>query len=109
MPEYFYLLLGEPGVGVLADAMKMFKLSVSLRQSRKPFWQKRYHDRNLSSHAALVDALRYVHRNPIKRGLVTEPEDWPWSSYARQYTTGRVGRVCVRVVRVGQGGAEMDG
>jgi putative transposase len=22
-----------------------------------------------------------MHRNPITRGLVANPEDWPWSSY----------------------------
>jgi hypothetical protein len=22
-----------------------------------------------------------VHENPMKRGLVTHPEDWPWSSW----------------------------
>ena len=25
--------------------------------------------------------LRYLHRNPVKRGLVKEPGDWEWSSF----------------------------
>jgi hypothetical protein len=36
--------------------------------------------------------LRYMHRNPIKRGLVFKPEDWPWSSF-RHYATGFEGVV----------------
>ena len=28
-----------------------------------------------------------MHRNPVKRGLVERPEDWPWSSF-RHYLTG---------------------
>jgi putative transposase len=24
-----------------------------------------------------VEKLRYMHRNPVKRGLVATPEDWP--------------------------------
>jgi putative transposase len=28
-----------------------------------------------------VEKLRYMHRNPLKRGLVTHPKDWPWSSF----------------------------
>ena len=31
--------------------------------------------------------IRYIHRNPVKRGLVEKPEDWPWSSF-RHYATG---------------------
>jgi REP element-mobilizing transposase RayT len=25
--------------------------------------------------------LNYMHNNPVKRGLVKEPSDWPWSSW----------------------------
>ena len=28
-----------------------------------------------------------LHRNPVRRGLAADPEDWPWSSY-RHYLTG---------------------
>lgn len=36
--------------------------------------------------------LRYLHRNPVKRGLVTEPENWKWSSY-RHYAFREIGVV----------------
>jgi hypothetical protein len=26
------------------------------------------------------DTLHYMHFNPVERGLVSRPEDWPWSS-----------------------------
>jgi hypothetical protein len=38
--------------------------------------------------------LRYMHRNPVKRGLVQEPEQWLWSSF-RYYKYGEVGLVGV--------------
>ncbi len=25
--------------------------------------------------------MEYIHRNPVRRGLVTRPEEWTWSSY----------------------------
>ena len=28
-----------------------------------------------------VEKLRYMHRNPMKRGLVESPEQWAWSSF----------------------------
>jgi len=41
-----------------------------------------------------VEKLRYMHRNPVKRGLVQEPEQWPWSTF-RYYQYGET-----RLVRV---------
>jgi putative transposase len=39
-----------------------------------------------------VEKLRYMHRNPVVRGLVARPEDWPWSSF-RHYASGIEGTV----------------
>jgi len=36
--------------------------------------------------------LRYLHRNPVKRGLVSNLEDWKWSSY-RHYAFREIGIV----------------
>ncbi len=94
MPEHLHVIVSEPSTGVLADAMKMFKLSVANRQAVRPFWQKRYYDRNLCTHNAMVECLRYTHRNPVARGLVREAEEWPWSSY-RHYLLGETRRVTV--------------
>ena len=35
---------------------------------------------------------RFHHRNPVVRGLVERPEDWPWSSF-RHYFAGADGVV----------------
>jgi putative transposase len=56
------------------------------------FWQKRYYDFNIRNHAQFVEKLRYIHRNPVKRGLCERAEDWEWSSF-RRYATGCDGRV----------------
>ncbi len=56
------------------------------------FWQKRYYDFNIRNHAPFVEKLRYIHRNPVKRGLCERAEDWEWSSFL-QYATGCEGRV----------------
>ncbi len=39
-----------------------------------------------------MEKLRYMHRNPVKRGLVEEPEQWTWSSF-RSYAFGEAGPV----------------
>ncbi|MFZ3265031.1 MAG: transposase [Terriglobales bacterium] len=50
-------------------------------QDSSSFWEKRYYDRNVRDYREFTVKLRYLHRNPVKRGLVRTPEDWKWSSY----------------------------
>ena len=57
-------------------------------------WQKRFYDFNVWSERKHVEKLRYMHRNPVKRGLVMHPEQWAWSSF-RAYAYGEKGRVRV--------------
>jgi len=57
-----------------------------------PFWQPRYYDFNVWSEDKRIEKLRYIHRNPVRRGLVERPEDWPWSSF-RHYVSGVEGPV----------------
>ena len=48
---------------------------------------RRYYDFNVFSQRKMVEKLRYMHRNPVRRGLAERPEEWPWSSF-RHYATG---------------------
>ncbi len=50
------------------------------------------HDFNIRDYAQFVEKLRYIHRNPVQRGLCERPQDWEWSSF-RHYATGREGSV----------------
>jgi len=43
-------------------------------------------------HEEFVEKLRYIHRNPVARGLCARPEDWPWSSF-RHYLTAEMSAV----------------
>ena len=53
---------------------------------------ERYYDFNVWSHRKFIEKLRYIHRNPVERGLVAGPEQWAWSSF-RHYLTGDRGPV----------------
>jgi putative transposase len=74
------------------------RLSIQARKERKreagdmPFWQPRYFDHNVRNQEGFVTQLRYIHRNPVKRGLCAAPEDWPWSSF-RAWALGEIGVV----------------
>jgi REP element-mobilizing transposase RayT len=54
-------------------------------------WQRRFYDYNVWTARKRIEKLRYMHRNPVARGLVQEPEQWPWSSY-RSYASGKRAR-----------------
>jgi putative transposase len=92
MPEHVHLLVNEPQRGLLSRTVQALKLSVSMRRRERPFWQAHSYDFNVSEHEKYVEKLRYIHRNPVRRGLVAKPEDWKWSSF-RHYQTGLRGTV----------------
>ncbi len=100
MPEHVHLLISEPDGGMLSRAVQLLKTGVSI-QARKQgeriagephFWQARYFDHNVRNHEGFVTQLRYIHRNPVKRGLCAKPEDWPWSSFCA-WASGEAGVV----------------
>jgi len=114
MPEHVHLLVTEPQRSTLSTAIQALKLGfvqvlekTVIPRSRKNgetwgtpcsssnanrFWQNRFYDFNVWTEKKRVEKLRYIHRNPVKRGLVTSPEQWPWSSY-RWYLLGEKGPV----------------
>jgi putative transposase len=121
MPEHVHLLFGEPERGnpsVVMQALKqgfarrLLRQLRSLRSEHDPrqgqlwdaalesghIWQRRFYDFVVFlvafSEKKRVEKLRYMHRNPVKRGLVLEPEQWAWSSF-RCYADGERGLVLV--------------
>ncbi len=95
MPEHVHLLATEPETAPLATALQALKQSVSRTlalRAAEPFWQARYYDFNVWTDKKRMEKLRYIHRNPVQRGLVEKPEDWKWSS-SRHYATGIEGVV----------------
>ena len=98
MPEHFHLLITEPEIGDPAVVMKVIKerFTRQLNQHRKPVsaqtalwdstpapvWQKRFYDFNVWSEKKRIEKLRYMHRNPVKRGLVIEPDQWKGAAFA---------------------------
>jgi putative transposase len=92
MPEHIHLLVSEPRISILSRAVQALKLSVAVQLRERPFWQARYYDFNVRTTDKRIEKLRYMHRNPVKRGLVAKPEEWKWSSFLH-YATGFEGAV----------------
>ena len=47
--------------------------------------QRRFRPFNVYSRKKILEKLDDMHNNPVKRGLVTQPGDWPWSSWRIYY------------------------
>jgi putative transposase len=92
MPEHVHLLVSEPKRSTLDVALQGLKTSVSKQCTQRPFWLPRYYDFNVFSEEKRIEKLKYMHRNPVNRGLVQSPSDWTWSSF-RHYMTGEIGVV----------------
>ena len=112
MPEHVHLLISEPARGTPSTVLKMLKQRVSRRLRHKTlrkastaqrsflllqsddslpqFWHKRFYDFNVWSRKKKIEKLAYMHANPFKRGLVEDPKDWPWSSYAFYQGRGEI-------------------
>jgi putative transposase len=89
MPEHIHLLINEPPSILVAQFLKALKQITSrkLRGERQQFWQPRYFDANIRGESARSEVIRYIHRNPVKRGLVASPGQYRWSSF-NHYATG---------------------
>jgi putative transposase len=117
MPEHFHLLMSEPQLGDPSTAMQSvkqrFAQRVMPRHRRRnpvqhgdpqpmPIWQPRFYDFNVWTERKRIEKLRYMHCNPVKRGLVKDPEQWLWSSfrYHKYREAGLVGVNDCSILRI---------
>lgn len=65
------------------------------KRIERVFWQSGGgYDRNVHEPDTLRSMIDYAHNNPLRRGLVQQATDWPWSS-ARWYAFREPGAVKV--------------
>ena len=118
MPERVRLLFTEPERGNLSLVLAVLKQTFAHRLLRElrartgaqtdslwntplavgRVWQRRFYDFVVFTEKKRVEKLRYMHRNPVQRGLVLKPEEWLWSSF-RHYSYGEPGPVLVNESR----------
>ena len=115
MPEHVHLLISESSGGTPSLILKVLKQRVArdLRNKQRRgraeqehisdisgeegllrFWQPRFYDFNVYSADKKREKLEYMHSNPVTRGLVQHPKDWPWSSFS-YYAKGEAGLVAI--------------
>ena len=83
MPDHFHLLI-TPTL-ILERALQLIKGGFSFRARKelgccREIWEKSFHDHRVRDWEEYCAFRRYIHLNPVRRGLVRRPEDYPYSS-----------------------------
>jgi putative transposase len=98
MPTHVHLLFSPQNrnlIQIMRDLKSKTGYAVAQRRNVPgPVWQERYFDTIIRQVRNFWQKLEYIHRNPVEAGLVSEPEEWRWSSY-RQYMKKTEGQVAL--------------
>ena len=85
MPTHYHMLVR---VKTSEVSLAMMRLSVSYTKAiNKRFgrvgtlFQGQFQAKPIKQYGHLLNLCVYIHANPVKDGLVADPEDWPYSNY----------------------------
>jgi REP element-mobilizing transposase RayT len=82
MPDHVHLFVCGNREFVLSEWMKGLKRAISnrFRAATSCFrWQPGFFDRLLRNEESFGQIWNYVRENPVRAGLVTRAEDWPYA------------------------------
>ena len=66
-------------------------------ESSHQIWQEGFHPEMITTMEMFEQKVNYIHFNPVRRGLVSQPEDWIYSS-ASFYSAGKKGVLDVDIL-----------
>lgn len=83
MPDHFHLLL-SPGLS-LERSLQLIKGGFSYRAKKEleyfgEIWEKSFYDRRVRGAEDYFNFRHYIRRNPVKRGLASNTEEYLYSS-----------------------------
>lgn len=81
--HFHFVIKGDPMV--FSKALHRVNLSYAMAyNSRRDrvghVFQNRFKSEIIKSKEHLLAAIRYVHNNPVKAGMINDPKEYPWSS-----------------------------
>ena len=79
MPDHIYLFVQGGPDFVLTQWVRMLKRTISKAiPSERPHWQSGFFDHLIRHSESYAQKWDYVRQNPVRAGLVSMPEEWPW-------------------------------
>ncbi len=85
LPDHWHAIIYPPYPLTISTAIESIKDGTTKRinHARREagiLFQPRFFDRALRTVREYHRKVEYIHMNPVKAGLASRPEDWPWSS-----------------------------
>jgi REP element-mobilizing transposase RayT len=74
MPDHLHALISFPRDKVPAKVMANWKEIIAKQTGIS--WQRDYFDHRLRSDESHEEKSHYIRQNPVRKGLVTNPEEW---------------------------------
>lgn len=101
MPNHYHFLFRQETEVLLSKFMQVlfnaYVQALNLQQGRTgTLFEGRFKHKRVDTWEYLIILCRYIHRNPVKAGLVTKPEDWAYSNY-REWIGARDGALVDKV------------
>lgn len=84
--NHYHILVGVETLDAVSRALQQLHGTTSREWNladgltgKRRVWYK-FSDRMIRNDAHFYRAVNYIHYNPVKHGLITDPYEWPWSS-----------------------------
>jgi putative transposase len=97
LPDHYHGIIqtGSISISTVVQCFKMsfasrYRLAVGMRSGR--VWQSRFWDHVIRDQRDLHFHLDYIHYNPVKHGRVSDPAEYPLSSYRDYLQAGNYPR-----------------
>ena len=92
LPNHFHFVVHNLETGLkMSDFMRRIqvtyamyfkrKYETGLSAKKKPVFEGRFHAKHIDDETYLAQCIAYVNFNPLKHELVSEIDQYPWTSY----------------------------
>ncbi len=79
MPDHIHLFAAMPRAWSIEDWIRLLKLTLSAKiRAPGPHWQEGCFDHLIRNEESYAEKWEYVRQNPVRAGLVSAPELWPF-------------------------------
>jgi len=76
MPDHAHGFISFPNDANMRQVVSEWKESAARRAG--VHWQRDFFDHRLRNDENFVEKAHYIRMNPVRKGLVVKPEDWPY-------------------------------
>jgi putative transposase len=86
MPDHFHALITPAPEVSLEKAMQFIKGGFSFRlKSKLDVWMRSFNESQIMTKQKYLNGVRYIEENPVRQGLASDPQAYPFSSAARDF------------------------